>query len=244
MPGGVGLGPDRAIPRWLSVCTAAQRFTGSAGITGRTALPGISVGRRCDGSDPPALRSPRTEPSPAAILDSAKTRWMSFGLCFRSCPATFRLLQLLLLVSNHYCQQCWHFQRGGRGRCFGFWRSPRCWPPPVSLVSPGQPGGHSQRTIRATEHRRAGQPDPPRGRARLGKRPSGSAVLNGHVDPSSCEQQGNCRPPEHMKDGISPAPARFPHPVQYPGLAAAFPIPPIKEAPWLRSRANAGRLRR
>jgi hypothetical protein len=73
------------------------------------------------------------------------------------------------------------------------------------------------------------------------KRPSGSAVLNGHVDPRSGEQQGNCRPPEHVKDGISPAPARFPHPVQYPGLTVAFPIPPIKEGSWLRSRANAGR---
>lgn len=67
------------------------------------------------------------------------------------------------------------------------------------------------------------------GRARLGKRPSGSAVLNGHVDPSSGEQQGNCRPPEHVKDGISPAPAPFPYPVQHPGLAAAFPIPPIRK---------------
>ena len=64
------------------------------------------------------------------------------------------------------------------------------------------------------------------GRARLGKRPSSRlAVLYGHVDPCSCEQQRNCRPPEHVKDGISAAPARFPHPVHYPGFAAAFPNP-------------------
>jgi hypothetical protein len=39
---------------------------------------------------------------------------------------------------------------------------------------------------------------------------TGSAILNGHIDPYSNEQQGKCRPLDHAKDEISPAPDVLP----------------------------------
>src|SRR5260370_15225096 len=55
----------------------------------------------------------------------------------------------------------------------------------------------------------------PVGLPRVGKRRhTGSAVgLKGHVDPYGNEQ-GDCRKPDQARDEISPAPARFPHPIE------------------------------